>query len=95
MEPLGSEAAETLALEALTWLVSDEDLLAVFLGSTGMSAADLKAHAGDAETLAALLDFLLMDDMWVRRFCEAQDIPLDHPLRARAALPGGAQVHWT
>ena len=42
-----------------------------------------------------MLDFLLMNDAWVRQFCAAQDLPPDMPFRARQALPGGGEVHWT
>ena len=39
-----AEAAETLSLRALAWLVGQEDLLPVFLGATGASEADLRAR---------------------------------------------------
>ena len=45
---LSPEAAETLALQALAWLVSNDELLPVFLGATGASEADLRARAGEA-----------------------------------------------
>ncbi len=89
------ELAETLALEVLGWLARDEELLPVFMGATGASAADLRARAGEAEFLGSVLDFLLMDDAWIARFCEDAGHPYEAPMRARAALPGGGQVHWT
>ena len=89
------EAAETLALEALGWLVGEEDLIGVFLGSSGTSEQELRARAGDAEFLGSVLDFLLMDDAWVIRFCDSRGLAYDRLMMARAALPGGAQVHWT
>ena len=95
MTPLGRESAEVLALEALSWLVGHEELLPVFLGASGASEADLRARAADPEFLGSVLDFLLMDDSWVVAFCDATSNVYDLPLRARAALPGGAQVNWT
>lgn len=89
------ETAETLALEALGWLVSNEDLLPVFLGSTGISESDLRARADDPDLLAAALDFLLLDDAWVVAFCDAHGLAYSRVAAARAALPGGEQVHWT
>lgn len=89
------EAAETLGLEALGWLVGQEDLIGVFLGSTGTSEAELRAGAGDPEFLGSVLDFLLMDDAWVIRFCDERGLAYDRLMLARAALPGGDQVHWT
>ena len=90
-----AEAAETLSLRALAWLVGQEDLLPVFLGATGASEADLRARAQEPEFLGSVLDFLAMDDAWVVQFCDAAGLPYDRVMLARAALPGCAQVHWT
>ena len=87
--------AEILALQALSWLAGQEGLLGVFLGSSGMSEADLKANAAEPETLAAILDFILMDDAWVMGFSADHGLPPEDVLQARGALPGGADPHWT
>lgn len=92
---LSPDAAETLALQALAWLVANDDLLPVFLDATGASKADLRDQAGDPAFLGSVLDFLMMDDAWVIAFCDAHTIPYERPLFARAALPGGEQVNWT
>lgn len=89
------EIAETTGLRALEWLAANEDLLPVFLGSTGASLADLRAGAGDAAFLGSVLDFVLMDDAWIVAFCDAVHLPYDAPMRARMALPGGGEVNWT
>ena len=94
-----TEQAEILSLQALAWLASEEELWPVFLGATGADAGDLKAAlasgAPDPATLAAVLEFLTMDDRWIARFCVATGQPPDAPLRALHALPGAAPVHWT
>lgn len=92
---ISAEKAETLALKALAWLIPNEDLLPVFLGATGASEQDLRTRATEPEFLGSVLDFLLMDDAWVIAFCDSHSIPYDHLMQARAALPGGGQVHWT
>ncbi|KHA52939.1 DUF3572 domain-containing protein [Sulfitobacter geojensis] len=89
------ESAETLGLQVLGWLVADEDLMPVFQGSTGVSEADIRARAADPQFLGAVLDFLMMDDAWVIRFCDAHSVPYERIMQARAALPGGEQVNWT
>lgn len=89
------DAAETLALRALAWLVTNDDLLPVFLGATGASESDLRAQTGDPAFLGSVLDFLMMDDAWIIAFCDANHIAYEHPMFARAALPGGEQVNWT
>lgn len=91
----GQDAAETLALQALAWIIGNDDLRQVFLGASGSDESDVRARAGEAEFLASVLDFLLLDDAWVTAFCEAQGLAYEAPMQARAALPGGDVVHWT
>jgi hypothetical protein len=90
-----ADAAQILALRALTWLLGEDELLPIFMASSGASEQDLRLRAGDPEFLGSVLDFLTMDDAWVMRFCDAEAVPYAHPLQARAALPGGEQLHWT
>lgn len=89
------ETAETIALQALAWLAANEDLLPVFLGSSGAVGDDLRERARDADFLGSILDFLLMDDAWVVAFCDMAGLSYEKPMLARAALPGGKQVFWT
>lgn len=93
--PISANSAETLALDVLGWLVGNDELLPVFLGSTGASAQDLRDRAGEPEFLGSVLEFLLLDDSWVVAFCDAKSVPYDLPVQARAVLSGGADVHWT
>ncbi|MEM8591818.1 MAG: DUF3572 domain-containing protein [Pseudomonadota bacterium] len=89
------ERAETMALTALGWLAGHDDLMPVFLGSTGASLDDLRARASEPEFLGSVLDFILMDDAWVVELCDAQGWEYTDLAAARAALPGGEQVNWT
>lgn len=89
------ENAETIALQALAWLAGNDDLWPLFLGATGLAPGDVAARAHEAEFLASVLDFLLMDDAWVVGFCGSAGLPCDRPRAARAALPGGAAPDWT
>ena len=89
------EVAETIGLRALAWIAGNEEVLPVFLGSTGAGVDDLKNRAQDPDFMISLLDFLMMDDAWVQAFCDHAELPYDAPMSARAALPGGAEVNWT
>ncbi len=55
----------------------------------------MRERVKDAEFLGSILDFLLMDDAWVVRFCDTAGLSYDKPMLARAALPGGKEVFWT
>lgn len=92
---ISADAAETLALTALGWLVTNDELLPVFMGATGVDAGDMRARASDPDFLLSVLDFLMMDDAWVIAFCDAKGVAYEHPVQARAALAGPAGMHWT
>ncbi|MGQ0565524.1 MAG: DUF3572 domain-containing protein [Gemmobacter sp.] len=89
------EAAETLALQALVWILADDDRRQAFLAATGAQPGDLAAGARDPGFLGAVLDFVLSDEARVIAFCEAEGLAFDAPMRARAGLPGGEVPHWT
>ena len=89
------DAAQTIALQALGWLAGHEDLAPVFLGATGGTAEDMRNRATDPEFQASVLEFVTMDDAWVVAFCDQAGLAYDAPRRARYALPGAEQVHWT
>ncbi len=89
------DEAERIAVQALGWIAADDDLCGVFLGSTGARPETLRAQAADPAFLAAVLDFLTLDDRWVIGFCDAAGLSYDTPLRARRSLPGAEEVHWT
>ncbi|MGB3555645.1 MAG: DUF3572 domain-containing protein [Jannaschia sp.] len=88
------ERAELVALGALGWL-AEAELLDPFQTATGADRDQIRAAAGDPVFLAAVLDFVMMSDDWVRGVCEAQSLPYESLLGARAALPGGDLPHWT
>lgn len=89
------DSAEVLGLQAVAWLAGNEELLPVFMGSTGLAEADFRKSLQDPEFQASVLDFLMMDDAWVISFCDAAGLRYEAVAQARAALPGGGQVHWT
>lgn len=91
---MNTDTAEVIALGALGWLV-EADLLDTFQSATGAERETIRAAAGDTDFLAAVLDFVMMDDGWVRSVCDAQTLPYERLMQARAALPGGDLPHWT
>ena len=89
------EFAETIGLQALAWLAGNEEILPVFLGSSGAGADDLRAGAADPAFLGAVLACVTMNVAWVVAFCDSAGLGYDAPLAARRALPGGGEVNWT
>jgi hypothetical protein len=94
-EPMARPQAEALAVQALVWMAGNADLVGRFLAATGAGPADLRARAGDPEFLGFVLDFLLSEEAALVAFAAAERIRPEAPMRARAALPGGALPNWT
>ena len=92
---MNADAAETIALECLAWLAAEDDLMPVFLGSSGASESDLRQRASEPEFLTSVLEFVSMDDDWVVRCCDARGLKYQDPMMALATLQGAGRTHWT
>jgi hypothetical protein len=90
-----ADAAETVALRALGWLVAAPERAGALLAASGLAPGELARRAGDPAFLGFVLDHLLGEEALVRAFCAAEGFAPDLPARARAALPGGDAPHWT
>lgn len=89
------ESAEVFALQALGWIVGQEDILPAFLGATGSSEGDIRDRVADPEFQLSVLEFLMMDDQWIISCCDALNVPYERVAEARQSMPGGAEVSWT
>lgn len=88
-------AAELVAARMLDWLAQDPARIGAFLTASGTDPASLRSRAQDPVFLLAVIDFLMSDEALLLDCCAALDLPPETPALALAALPGGAQVHWT
>ena len=89
------ESAESIALQALIWLLGQPDVISAFLNASGASQGDLAALAAEPVFLGAVLDFLTEDDARVMAFCDQAGLPYAAPMQARLSLPGAQHTHWT
>lgn len=87
-ERMTTEQAETIALQALAFLVKDEELLSHFLTQSGLTPQDLKTHFQDSELLGGVLDAFLADDALLLAFCNTVSLSPETLVMARRALPG-------
>lgn len=92
---MNPETAETIALQAIAWLATNDELCPVFLGATGGTPDDMRDRISDPAFQAAVLDFVTMDDAWVIAFCDTINIAYEQPMIARNCLPGAEVIHWT
>ena len=82
------DAAETIALQALSHLVGDQAALDRFIALTGIGAEEIRASVADPAFLAGVLDFYLGNEAQLLEMCAATDLPPELPRQARYALPG-------
>jgi len=86
--------AQTIALQALTFLVGDERAFAGFLAASGMDRASLAVGAQNPAVLGGVLDFVMQSDGHLLAFCAHANVTPDSARRARQALPG-APPAWS
>jgi hypothetical protein len=88
---VSSEAAENLAIQALTFIGSDAAELGRFLALTGIGPADLRTVAHQPGFLAGVLDHILGYEPLLLAFAKETDINPGEIANARATLAG---VQW-
>ena len=83
------EAAEALAIQALTHIAGDPERLGRFLAVTGIGPAEIRTAAGDPGFLAGVLDYLAGDEALLVEFATAAGIDPNSVNNARYVLGGG------
>lgn len=90
---MDKEQAETIGLQALSFLAKDEDLLGQFLANSGLSPAELKMRLKDPQLLGGVLDAILADDHVLLAFCNFSSLSPETIIKARKELPGGYEIY--
>jgi hypothetical protein len=86
---MNRNAAEMVAVEALTFLASDAERLGRFLALTGISPAEIRTVARDPGFLAAVLEHLASDEKLLIAFADQAGRRATEVTQARAAIGGG------
>jgi Protein of unknown function (DUF3572) len=85
------EAAEIVAIQALSFIAGDPSRLGRFLAETGIGPDTLRKSASDPKFLASVLDFVMRDDATVKAFAEASQL---HPTNVAAAHQALRDPAW-
>ncbi|PHZ83650.1 DUF3572 domain-containing protein [Paremcibacter congregatus] len=92
---MNKEQAEIIALQALTYMATHEDILIAYLRLSGIAPEDLKNSAANPATLGSIIDYFLQDEKRLVALCDAENIAPDHLIKARRCLPGGEDIPYT
>lgn len=76
------EAAESVGIQALTFVAGDAARLGAFLAESGIGPDTLRGSVSDPGFLGGVLDFVLRDDATVKAFAASS---LLHPAAIAAA----------
>lgn len=85
------EAAEIVAIQALSFVASEPERLGLFLAETGIGPETLRSAATDSNFLASVLDFVLRDDATVQAFSASSQ---HHPTTIMAAREALGDKRW-
>jgi len=85
------EVAEIVAVQALSFIAGDPELLGRFLSETGIGPATLRTAAADPQFLRCVLDFVMRDDTTVKAFSKASEL---HPTNVAAAHQALGDPQW-
>ena len=86
--PITREAAEGLAIQALTYIAQDGERLGRFLAITGIGPAEIRSAAGQPGFLAGVLEYLAADDRLAAAFATEAGLDPADIARAHVALGG-------
>ena len=85
------EAAEIVAVQALSFIAGDPERLGQFLAETGLGPQTLRTAASDPHFLKSVLDFVMRDDATVKALATATQL---HPTNIAAARQALGDPDW-
>jgi hypothetical protein len=83
-----TEAAQTLAIEALAWLAAEPERIGRFLAMTGIGPEDIRQAAREPQFLAGVLEHIISDERILLEFAVHTQVDPPTVERARAVLGG-------
>lgn len=85
---IAAETAHLLAVEGLTFILKDRELLDRFMKLSGLAPDDFRAAAGEPEFLAGVLSFLMDHEAVLLAFAATARISPHRVASAYLALSG-------
>jgi len=83
-----TEGAETLAIQALSFIASDPERLGTFLAISGIGPDQIRTAATEPGFLTGVLDHVASDESLLVAFARDAGIKPEEVMRARGALGG-------
>ncbi|EAU40404.1 hypothetical protein FP2506_04220 [Fulvimarina pelagi HTCC2506] len=94
LESSSVAGAETIAIDGLSFIASDEHLFSRFCGITGLTAGEMRAAASEPGFLAGVLDFILAHEPTLMAFSDESGHAPQAIGAAARQLPGATPHGW-
>jgi len=88
VRPLNADNSRSIALRALGFVAADRGYLDRFLASAGISTGELSRQPTSPAHLAAILDFIIDNELILLRFSRTIDASLESVYEARRLIRG-------
>lgn len=88
LDKMNIENAYIVGLKAITYIMSEEDLLSRFIALSGIGENEISERLQDQYFLSACLDFLLNNEKDLISFCDDSNISPKDPQEAVHILGG-------
>lgn len=79
----------------LIHLANQPEIFARFMNETGVGPSEARSRAEQPEFLGFVLSYIAQIEEVAEAFCQEESLTPEEFAAARAALPGGAETHWT
>ncbi len=89
-----SETHEIIAINALGFVLEQDDLRDRFLAMSGVDAAQLREMLSDKAALAGILEFLISHEPDLIAAAQHQSVKPEEIVKAWRALGGGEGQEW-
>ncbi len=86
--PLTAEVAETVAIQAFSFIAGEPERLGRFLAVTGIGPAEIRAASREPGFLIGVLEYLISDEALLTAFAADAGLRPEDPVKAHAALGG-------
>lgn len=89
-----TEDAEAMAIQSLSWLIGQPDLLNRFMALVGVEASSIRQAAAEPGFLAAVTGFLMAHEPTLLAFCTENDVQAERVAACHHKLAGPESENW-
>jgi hypothetical protein len=91
---VSAEDAEAMAIQILSWLIGQPDLLNRFMALVGVDARSIRRAAAEPGFLAAVTGFVMAHEPTLLAFCEQSGVRAERVAASHHRLAGPESENW-